>query len=125
MARLKWRKQTAHTAHQRMQQTQQTLPEAVRFFLAALERTQAAMAAWLPPLEDAQATPAERTQASLALMVEANALAQEIAWLAVATRADGQATAQTRRATAYATIKRIVAEQVRQGDHSVEEVAQP
>lgn len=88
------------------------LPDAVRAFLATLEQAQAHIAAWLPTFEDADASPAARTQASLAIMIEANSLTDDIKELAEATQADAMATGDARRATAYATIRKIVKQHV-------------
>ena len=102
-----WRKQTATT-----QQPQQKplsiargaplpqpsgrdvtplLPDAARAFLAALERAHAHVSEWLPTIDNLSATEAERTRASLAIMIEANSLADDIRDLAVATQADTEA----------------------------------
>lgn len=91
---------------------QSLLPVSARAFLAALERAHANVSAWLPTLDDGQASPADQTRASLAIMVEANSLTQEIYALAEATRADAVAVGKARTAHALANIRRVVRQHV-------------
>lgn len=88
------------------------LPEAVRAFLGCLERTQAEIAAWLPTFEDANASPEARTRGSLAIMIAANSLTDDIKDLAEATQADASALGDARRAQAFANIRRVVKQHV-------------
>lgn len=89
------------------------LPDAVHTFLAALEQAHARIAAWLPTIEQGEdASPHERTQASLAIMMAANSLTDAIKELAETTAADAQALGDTRRATAFANIRKIVKQHV-------------
>lgn len=103
MARRFWRKQTANTRQGGIsiargaplpkpsgRPVTPLLGDAARDFLAALEAAHRNVSAWLPTLDDRDASQAERTRASLAIMIEANSLTDFIRDLALATRADAK-----------------------------------
>lgn len=88
------------------------LPDAVRAFLTALEHAHASAATWLTALDDPQASEEARTRASLAIMIEANSLTDDIRDLAEATRADAVAVGAARRTRALTNIRRVVRQHV-------------